>query len=128
LGNGLENVTNVLQAKNENVNGGNGKGLGKGLMASQLCTMPDERVENSFGEDEEWSEGGGEYGSMGGKGGRKGLSISGKFGGRGSTESGIGGRVVPMPRLKLETLPNYHGNFSESINHMFGKIKKEKED
>jgi hypothetical protein len=89
--------------------------------------MPDERIENSFGDWDDGSSGGDEYGSIGRLKGKKGLSISGKFGGRGSTESGIGQKIVPMPRLKLETLPNYHGNFNECINHMFGKGKKEKE-
>jgi hypothetical protein len=89
--------------------------------------MPDEKIENSFGDWDDGSSGADEYGSIGRLKGKKGLSISGKFGGRGSTESGIGQKIVPMPRLKLETLPNYHGNFNECINHMFGKGIKEKE-
>lgn len=26
-----------------------------------------------------------------------------------------------VPKLKLEVLPNYHGKFNKSINHLFNK-------
>lgn len=32
----------------------------------------------------------------------------------------------PVPRLKLETLPNYHGKFNDCINHLFLKDKQQK--
>lgn len=33
-----------------------------------------------------------------------------------------------VPRLKLETLPNYHGKFNECINHLFNKQKEKNND
>ena len=38
-------------------------------------------------------------------------------------KSGGGGdkKRLSVPKLKLEALPNYHGKFNKSINHLFNK-------